>query len=100
MCSSDLVGSVIVAAGGDLPATPWTSMVRMVSDPLRSVRALQGRPLLMLHGRADRTIPPAQAQRLYDAAGEPREIQWYDSGHVLPPAAGEDAAAWLVGKVG
>ena len=94
------VGSVIVAAGGDLPATPWTSMVRMVSDPLRSVRALQGRPLLMLHGRTDRTIPPAQAQRLYDAAGEPREIRWYDSGHVLPPAAGEDAAAWLVAKMG
>jgi dienelactone hydrolase len=62
---------VIVAAGGDLPATPWTSMVRMVTDPLSSVRKLKGRPLLMLHGINDRTIRRDQAQVLYDAAADP-----------------------------
>jgi uncharacterized protein len=92
------VGSVIVAAGGDLPASPWTGMIRMVSDPIRSVRSLNRRPLLMLHGRSDRTIRPEQAQRLYDAASQPKELRWYDTGHVLPAAAGEDAAAWLVNK--
>ena len=91
------VASVIIAAGGDLPATPWTNMMRMISDPLRSVRALKGRPLLMLHGKNDRTIQPDQARRLYDAAAEPKELRWYDSGHVLPPAAADYAAAWLVG---
>jgi uncharacterized protein len=94
------VKAVIVAAGGDLPATPWTSMVRMISDPTRSVKQLKGRPLLMLHGRTDRTIPAAQAQRLYDAASQPKELRWYESGHVLPPAAGDDAAAWLAQKFG
>ena len=94
--SNDAVRSVIVAAGGDLPATPWTSMVRMISDPLRSVRSLRGRPLLMLHGRHDRTIGPDQAQRLYDAAAQPKEFRWYDAGHVLPGAAGDDAATWLL----
>ena len=93
------VRSVILAAGGDLPATPWTRMMRFISDPLKSVRALKGRPLLMLHGKRDRTIKPEQAQRLYDAASEPKELRWYDSGHVLPSAAATDAAAWLHNEV-
>jgi fermentation-respiration switch protein FrsA (DUF1100 family) len=94
--SESRVRSVIVAAGGDLPPTRWTGMVRMVTDPVRSARALSGRPLLMLHGRSDRTITPGQAQQLYHAASEPKELKWYDSGHVLPAAAADDAARWLV----
>ena len=93
------VRSVMIAAGGDLPATPWTRMMRFISDPLKSVRALKGRPLLMLHGKRDRTIRPEQAQRLYDAASEPKELRWYDGGHVLPSAAATDAAAWLHNQV-
>ena len=89
------VASVIIAAGGDLPTTPWTGMLRMIADPVQSARALNGRPLLMLHGRADRTIGAEQAQRLYDSAAQPKELRWYDSGHVLPAAAADDAATWL-----
>lgn len=87
---------VIVAAGGDLPVTPYTSMVRMVTDPIASAKAIKGRPLLMLHGSKDRTIRREQAQALYDAAAEPKTLKWYDSGHVLPPASADDAAVWLV----
>jgi len=96
--ADERVTSVIVAAGGDLPVTPWTSVVRMISDPLRSAKSLHGRPLLMLHGRYDRTIRPEQAQRFYDAASEPKELRWYNTGHILPPAAADDAAAWLLQK--
>src|SRR5688500_4038157 len=81
------IASVIVAGGGDLPATPWTRMARMVADPLSAVKSLKGRPLLMLHGRSDRTISADQAQRLFDAAPQPKELRWYDAGHVLPAAA-------------
>ena len=94
--SEKLVKCVIVAAGGDLPATPWTSMVRMVTDPLSSVRKLKGRPLLMLNGINDRTIRREQAQALYDTALEPKMLKWYEAGHVLPPASADDAAKWLV----
>ena len=90
---------IVVAAAGDLPATPWTGMLRMVSDPLASVKSLSGRPLLMLHGMDDRTIRREQAQRLYDAASEPKELRWYESGHALPPAAADDAAVWLTGHL-
>ena len=91
---------VVVAAGGDLPATPWTSMVRMVTDPLSSARKLRGRPLLMLHGINDCTIRREQAQALYDAASEPKTLKWYESGHVLPSSSADDAAAWLAKQLG
>ncbi len=89
------VKCVVVAAGGDLPESPWTGMMRMVANPVASAKSLKGRPLLMLHGTNDRTISRDQAQRLYDAALEPKKLKWYASGHVLPSAAADDSAAWL-----
>jgi predicted esterase len=87
--------AVVLAAGGDLPDFPLAQLIRSVADPLRGVRALAGRPLLMVHGRRDRTILPAQAERLFAAAEEPKEIQWWDAGHYLPLAAVQQAAEWL-----
>jgi dienelactone hydrolase len=90
------IRALVVAAGGDLPAgIPLSALARTVVDPPRSIRKLAGRPLLVVHGTRDRTVLPEQAQRLYDAAGEPKEIRWWASGHYLPAAAIEHAAAWL-----
>jgi uncharacterized protein len=49
----------------------------------------------MVSGRHDRTIRPEQAERLFAAAMEPKEIQWWDAGHYLPEAAIGAAAEWL-----
>lgn len=90
------IRAVVLAAGGDLPAnTPFAGIARTVVDPLRAVRKLEGRPLLLVHGRWDRTVLPEQAERLYAAAREPKELRWWDAGHILPPAAISDAALWL-----
>ena len=90
------VRALVLAAGGDLPdGTPFERLVRTLADPLRAVRKLDGRPLLMVHGKRDRTVTPAQAQRLFDAANEPKTIRWWDAGHYLPDAAIDDAAEWL-----
>ena len=90
------VRAVVLAAGGDLPAnTPFASLIRAVADPLRAARAIAGRPLLMVHGRRDRTVKPDQATRLFEAAEDPKTLLWYDSGHWLPNAAVSDAANWL-----
>jgi uncharacterized protein len=90
------VRAVVLAAGGDLPAgTPFAAVARMMADPVRAVRRLNGRPLLMVHGRSDRTVLPDQAERLFAAAAEPKEIRWWDAGHHLPAEAIEYAAAWL-----
>jgi hypothetical protein len=54
----------------------------------------------MVHGKRDRTVTPAQAQRLFDAAREPKTLRWWDAGHYLPDAAIDDAAEWLRGTLG
>lgn len=90
------VRALVLAAGGDLPeGTPFERLVRAVADPVRAVRRYAGRPLLMVHGRRDYTVRPEQAQRLFDAAGEPKTLRWYDAGHYLPASVADDAAGWL-----
>jgi uncharacterized protein len=90
------VRAVALAAGGDLPPQlPFVSLVRGIADPRRAVRALAGRPLLMVNGLSDRTVTPEQARALFEAAGDPKEIRWFAGGHWLPASAIDDVAAWL-----
>jgi alpha-beta hydrolase superfamily lysophospholipase len=42
--------------------------------PIRAVAAIAPRPLLLFHGTADRVIPVEQSTRVYEAAGEPKEL--------------------------
>lgn len=87
---------VALAAAGDLPdATPYASMVRALVDPPRAARRLRGRPLLLVNGRSDTTTRPAQAERLFAAAEEPKTMLWYDGGHWPPPACINETADWL-----
>jgi fermentation-respiration switch protein FrsA (DUF1100 family) len=94
------VRAVALAAGGDLPeGTPLTALIRTIADPLRAVRRLNGRPLLMVNGRWDRIVRPEQAERLFAAAGEPKELRWWDAAHRLSSEAVMDAAAWLAERL-
>ena len=43
-------------------------------EPIDHVAKIAPRPVFIMHGAADRVVDPAMAQRLYDAAGEPREL--------------------------
>lgn len=95
-----LVRVVALAAGGDLPeTTPFAGLVRTIADPRRAARSLKGRPLLMINGRRDRTIRPAQAEALFAAAREPKELRWYNGGHQPPQAAIEQAAGWVADRL-
>ena len=97
----DRVRAMVLASGGDLPErTPFAALVRAAADPTRSVRKFAGRPLLMVNGRYDRTVTSAQAERLFEAAREPKEIHWYNGGHWPPPHAIEFAAEWLSTRLG
>lgn len=95
------VRALTLAAAGDLPdSTPYLSMVRRAVDPLRAVGKLDGRPLLLVNGRRDRTTRPAQAERLFANAEEPKELYWYEGGHWPQVSAIEYAAEWMAGKLG
>ena len=86
---------VVLAAAGDLPdTTPYAALLRRAVDPLRSARKLSGRPLLLVNGRRDTTTRPAQAERLFAYAEEPKRLVWYEGGHWPPPSAIEAAAQW------
>lgn len=94
------VRAVVLAAGGDLPGgTPLAAVARTVADPIRAVRRIAGRPLLMVHGTGDRTVLPEQAERLFAAAGEPKELRWWNAGHILPQPAIGYAAGWLADRL-
>lgn len=56
-----------------------------VVDPINYVARISPRPLLMINGANDEIIPRAAAEALYDAAGEPKRIIWYDCGHADLP---------------
>jgi fermentation-respiration switch protein FrsA (DUF1100 family) len=91
---------VALVAGGDLPESiPFMPVVRRIAGPLRSVRSLNGRPLFMMNGRRDRTVKPSQAQALFDAAREPKELHWYDGGHWPPDSALSAVASWLADRL-
>jgi len=86
---------ITLAAAGDLPdSTPYVSLLRRAVDPLRAVRQLAGRPLLLVNGRRDTTTRPEQAERLFARAEEPKELHWYAGGHWPPVSAIEYAAEW------
>lgn len=95
------VRAVVLAASGDLPdGLPFESLVRSIVDPLRAVRRVAGRPLLMINGRFDRTVTSTQAERLFAAALEPKTMRWYGGGHWPPPREIEYASRWLATQLG
>jgi pimeloyl-ACP methyl ester carboxylesterase len=50
------------------------------AEPVRVIAALSPRAVLLIHGPHDPYIPTSEAQRLFDAAGQPKEL-W-----ILPEA--------------
>ena len=95
------VRAIVLAASGDLPeGLPFAPLIRSVIDPLRAVRALAGRPLLMVNGRYDRTVTARQGELLFAAAGEPKVMRWYNGGHWPPAAEIAFACEWLATRLG
>jgi dienelactone hydrolase len=89
----------LVVGGGDfarlLPGkmNPEVETNVKVTDPIYYVGMISPRPLLMINGRTDHTVRPANAQALYDGAREPKRIEWYEGGHTDPPL--DKVQAWV-----
>lgn len=91
------VRAMVLMVGGATDAGPVLRMLPQLAaaDPLQALPHFAGRPLLMLNGLHDMTVTPEMAERLYQAAAEPKQQKWYDSGHLLPDRAYDDAAKWV-----
>jgi len=82
----DRVDAAVLMLGGSLGAfSAFMPGLLDPVDPANYIANFAPRPLLMLNGKQDPLIVPAAAQRLYDAAKDPKKIVWYDTGHTLPP---------------
>jgi predicted esterase len=64
-------------------------------DPILYLPKASPAPVLLQFGHKDPHVTDARAQAFYDAAGQPKQILWYDAGHHLNDQAIADRQAWL-----
>lgn len=64
-------------------------------DPITQISNLSPAPILFQFGTNDPHVPKERADEFFDAAREPKEIQWYESGHGLNAEATSDRKNWL-----
>jgi dienelactone hydrolase len=69
-------------------------------EPIKYVGFASPTPLLLQAGRQDNLVPPPDAERLHDAARDPKTVQWYDAGHGLSIGAVRDRMFWLQERLG
>lgn len=75
------VRAAILAVGGAGIGPP-------ALDPTAHLGRFAPRPLLLVNASRDERIPRSAAEALHAAAGEPKQIEWFDAGHTdLPGAA-------------
>lgn len=68
------------------------------SQPAEQVAALKGRPLLVVHGEDDQAVDPLHAERLMEAANEPKRLVMVKgAGHQLRrnPVVIDALVGWL-----
>ncbi len=69
-------------------------------EPIKYVGFASPMPLMLQSGRQDDAVPPAIAELLHAAVGEPKSIRWYNAGHSLTAAAARDRLVWLQQQLG
>jgi dienelactone hydrolase len=99
--ADERVNALVLMVGGahDVPPAALLLPQLAASDPRLAIAHFAGRPLLMLAGKSDYVVTPDMVRRLYAAAPEPKELRWYDCGHLLVADAYADAAEWVAKTV-
>jgi putative redox protein len=75
----------------------WAKGFEEIS-PLKWIGMISPRPVLIVHGDRDETVPKNHARELYEQAGEPRDIAIIEDGEHklrLSQAAVNAALSWL-----
>lgn len=99
--ADDRVKSMVLMVGGATNLPPAAVRIPQVAamDTRVAIQHFAGRPILMLNGRNDTVVTANMTKLLWDAARQPKEQRWYDSGHLLPAEAYADAAKWIEEKL-
>lgn len=64
-------------------------------DPIAHIGNLAPAPVLFQFATDDFHVPRERAEEFFAAAGEPKEIRWYEAGHGLNDKATQERKAWL-----
>lgn len=64
-------------------------------DPIVHIPNLSPAPILFQFGTNDPHVPKERAEEFSDAANDPKEVRWYESGHGLNADAASDRKSWL-----
>jgi uncharacterized protein len=69
------------------------------TDPLRYVGHAAPSSLLFQNGRRDEIVPQVALQALSREGSKPKDVRWYDSGHVPSERAWNESRRWLVERL-
>jgi uncharacterized protein len=70
------------------------------TDPLHFVGLAEPSELLFQNGRQDAIVPEAALEALAEAGSEPKEVRWYQAGHVPNERMWTESRAWLSDRLG
>jgi dienelactone hydrolase len=68
-------------------------------DPITHIANLAPAPILFQFGTDDAHVPNERAEEFFNAASQPKEMKWYESGHGLNNDATQDRKHWLKEKL-
>ncbi len=68
-------------------------------DPIVHIPSLSPASVFLQFGTDDPHVPKERAEQFFNAAHEPKEMKWYESGHGLNADATSDRKTWLKDKL-
>jgi len=84
-------GGVVIAAGASSPRV--RAVVPMASQTFAGLQMapyLAPRAMLLIHGTRDKVLPVSNARKIFEAAGQPKELNLFEgAGHGLGHARQE-----------
>ena len=107
----DRIKAFDLIAGGAAPVSEYVNLAPVElqdeltallekTDPLHFVALAEPSELLFQDGRDDEVVPEAALRELADAGSEPKEVRWYDAGHVPTEKMWSDSRSWLSDHLG
>jgi fermentation-respiration switch protein FrsA (DUF1100 family) len=77
----------------------WLEAMRSI-EPIHFVGHASPSAIFFQNGRHDTSVSEEDALAYQAAGSEPKKVQWYNSGHDLPPQAYVDMVDWLAEQIG
>lgn len=96
------LGDSLRRLGTLLPAAELDAYLgsMVLFDPIRHVGRAAPGALLLQAGRNDKSMPEEEVEAMYQAAGHPKQLLWYNTGHALNGKARQDRYDWMQQHLG